>query len=399
MKPLLELLYDLAVILALGIGGFFLNVFLHELGHAIPILFWSKKKVTLYIGSLGDPTRSFALHIGRMDVYLKYNPFLWMRGMCQPGERMPVNKRIFYTAAGPLVSLLVTLTCLLILKAMTPDASQKVVLVTITVISGSIVLSSAIPRGKWHGTYSGKAVRNDMAQMVQLWKLRNMPDAYWEALDKIGAREYLQAAELLEETIARGVQGVALLRLAVAAQMQLGNYGRAGELLELIRENHRFSLEDEINNGCHKIMVGRFREAVAIHTELLRLHYDNFLILNNMGYALIAAGEPKKALRYLERGLGLAPRFAHFHVNRGWARMQLGQWEEGLTDTNYALQMDATLASGHRNLGLYALQKDRNEEAREHFLRAKSLDAQVQFADAPLIEAERRIRVNSGQRL
>jgi tetratricopeptide (TPR) repeat protein len=118
-----------------------------------------------------------------------------------------------------------------------------------------------------------------------------------------------------------------------------------------------------------------------------------------MGYALIAAGEPEKALRYLERGLGLAPRFAHFHVNRGWARMQLGQWEEGLTDTNYALQMDATLASGHRNLGLYALQKDRNEEAREHFLRAKSLDAQVQFADAPLIEAERRIRVNSGQRL
>jgi len=93
----------------------------------------------------------------------------------------------------------------------------------------------------------------------------------------------------------------------------------------------------------------------------------------------------------------LASRFPHLHVNRGLALMELGQWEEGLESTRYALQVDDTLASGYRNLGLYALEKDRNEEAREHFLKAKFLDAQVQFIDAPLIEAERRIQVSRGQ--
>jgi tetratricopeptide (TPR) repeat protein len=399
MELLLELFYGLSVILALGIGGFFLNVFLHELGHAIPILFWSKKRVSIYIGSFGDPTRSLIMRIGRLDVYLKYNPFRWMRGLCKSEERLPVNKIIVYTAMGPLSSLLVTLVCLLLLKTADPSHDLRVVLVTIMVIGGSLVLSSAIPMGKLHGTFSGKAVTNDMMQVIRLWKKRKMPERYWEARDKFFTKEYSKAAELLEEAIGKGNSGVEWLRLAVNAQLASGRFERAGELLEMIRTQYRLSLEDQINDGCHKILIGRFREAVAIHTDLLRLHYDHFLILNNMAYALIASGEPQKALPYIDRGITLAPRFPHLHVNRGWARMELGQWDEGLESTQFALQIDNTLASGYRNLGLYALEKDRNEEARDHFLKAKALDAQVQFVDAPLIEAERRIRSSLGQEL
>ncbi|HVU95591.1 MAG TPA: hypothetical protein VHE34_10220 [Puia sp.] len=394
MIPLFELLTSLAIILALGIGGFFLNVFLHELGHAIPMLFWSKKKVAIYIGSFGDPNRSFRLPAGRLNVYLKYNPFLWFKGMCRPEERMSVNKMIFYIAMGPVVSLLITGICLLILKTMGPDSRETVVLVTIMVIGGLCVLSSAIPRNKLHGTYSGNGMKNDAAQIVHLWKMRNVPEEYWEAWNKFREKEYLQASELLDEAIDRGNPGVVLLRLAVAAHLQSGRYDRAEIVLGYIRDRYRFSLEDKINNGCHKILAGRFREAIAIHAELLQLHYNHFLILNNMGYALVAAGEPEKAVLYLDKGLAVAPRFAHLHSNRGWARMLLGQWEEGIADTNHALELDNTLADGYRNLGLYALEKDRNEEAKEHFLKARSLDARVQFVDDPLGEAERRLKSN-----
>ena len=317
--------------------------------------------------------------------------------MYVPGERLSVNKMIFFTAMGPLVSLLITIFCLITLRTMELNSPQTIILVTIMVIGGTCVLSTAIPWAKLHGTHSGNGIRNDMTQIVQLWKTRSMPDEYWTAWDKIRAKEYLQASELLEGVIERGNSSVVLLRLAVAAHLQSGKYDHAEKVLEYIRQNHRFALEDEINDGCHKILVGRFREAIAIHTELLKLHYNHFLILNNMGYALAAAGEPEKALWYLDRGLTLAPRFVHLHSNRGWARMQLGQWEEGMLDTEHALKLDNAHADGYRNLGLYALEKGRNEEAREHFLKAKSLDAGAQFVDEPLAEVERRLQFNAFQ--
>lgn len=392
MIPLLKLLGSLAVILSLGIGGFFLNVFLHELGHAIPIMFWSKKIVTIYIGSLGDPDRSFRLRFGRLQLYLKYNPFLWFRGMFVPGERLSVNKMIFYMSMGPMVTILITITCLFALKTMELDSPQIIVLVTIMVIGGMYVFSSAIPWGRLITTHSGMGIRNDMTQIVQLWKMRNMPEVYWEAWEKFKAKEYMQASDLLEEEIGKGDPGVVLLRFAASAHLQSGRYDRAETVLGYIRDRYRFSLEDKINDGCHKIMVGRYREAITIYSELLTLHYNNFLILNNMGYALIAAGEPEKALWYLDRGLTLAPRFVHLYSNRGWARMQLHQWEEGMADTQQALKLNDAHADGYRNLGLYALEKGQNEEAKAHLLKAKSLDAQVQFVDAPLIEADRRLQ-------
>jgi len=232
-----------------------------------------------------------------------------------------------------------------------------------------------------------------MTQMLTLWRMRTVSELYWEAADKYSAKEYSQASQLLETAIREGEQNVELLRLAVAAQIQAGEYLRAETIMTQVRDRYGFKLVDEINDGCLKIMAGRYREAVTIHTELLRLHYNNFLILNNMGYALIGAGEPEKAISYLERGLMLAPKFKHLLVNRGLARMRLGQWEEGKADTDRALQIDNSLAEGYRNLGLYALEKNWDEDAREYFRKAKTLDARVEFIDAPIAEAERRLQL------
>lgn len=392
MKPLYELLASLSMILALGIGGYFLNVLLHELGHAIPILIWSKKKVTVFVGSLGDPRRCFRLSLSRLELYVKYNPFLWMRGLCRPGERLSVNKMIFYTATGPLVSLLITVSCFILLKTIEPDERQTVVLTTLMAIGGIFTLSSAIPLGRLSPIDSRGGVYNDATQIVQLWKTRDLPGAYWEVWDMVRAREYTAASDLVEKLIDQGDTNIALYRQAVAVHLQSGRYERAGALIELIRNKYRFSLEDEINDGCHKILVGRYRHAVAIYTELVRLHYNHFLILNNLGYALVAAGEPEKGLSYLDRGITLVPRYAELYASRAWAKMEMGQWEEGLADAQHALKLDDSSADAHRTMGLYTLEKGRLEEAREHFLKALSADPRVQFVDEHLIAIEHRLK-------
>jgi tetratricopeptide (TPR) repeat protein len=327
--------------------------------------------------------------LGRMDLYVKYNPFLWFRGMCSPGERLPVMKIIFYTAMGPLVSLLITAVCFLLLRTTEPDHDQTVVLVTLMVIGGSITLGSVIPRGRLIPTHSGRATRNDATQILGLWKVRNMPDEYWEGVDRLGKKDYAGAVELFGQAIDKGNPNRQLYRLTVEAALMAGDYERATELMELIRAKYRPSMEDEMNEAVFFAMTGRHRDAITVNEKLLRLHHDNFLLLNNMGYSLIAIGEAESAIFYLERGLTMAPRFAHLYAGRGWARMELGQWEEGMEDARYALQLNDTLADGYRLYGLNALNSGDPEAARDWFLKAKAVDHRVQFVDAPLAEAER----------
>jgi Flp pilus assembly protein TadD len=396
MRPIYELLAGLFKILALGFGGFFVNVLLHELGHAIPMLIWSKKSVRVYVGSFGSPDRSLHLALGRVDLYIKYNPFLWLRGMCSPGERLPVRKMIFYTAMGPFTSLVVTAVCVLLLRRMGPDHDQTVVLVTFMAIGGMLTLSSAIPMSRLMPTHSGKTMRNDATQIFGLWKLRNMPDEYWEGVDRFGKKDYAGAVELLEQAIDKSKPNRQLYRSAVGAALTAGDYDRAVQWMELIRDNYRPLMEDELNEAAFFSMTGRHRDAITVIENLLRLHHNNFVLLNNMGYSLVAVGEAQNALFYLERGLTLAPRFAHLYAGRGWARMELGRWEEGMEDARYALELDDTLADGYRLYGLHALNSGDPEAARDWFLKAKATDHRVQFVDAPLAEAERQL-ASAGQ--
>ncbi|HWB93056.1 MAG TPA: tetratricopeptide repeat protein [Puia sp.] len=395
MVPFFEFLGALSLIIALGIGGFFLNVLLHELGHAIPILLWSQKKTGIYIGSFGDPRKSLRLPLGRLVLYLKYNPFLWYRGMCKPGERLSVPKTIIYTAMGPLVSLLITGTCYLMLKTVDRGHDQTVVLVTLMVIGGILTLSSAIPNNKLTLTFSGGIARNDATQIVQLWKTRNMPMEYQEAINMLREKDYAGAVALLEAVIGQGHANVELYRLASGTHLMAGDYARARELMDLIRRDYRVRLEDEINEAVYMTLMGRHRQAVALNGKLLELHFNNFLLLNNMSYSLIAVGEAEKALDYANRGITLAPKFAHLYCTRGWARMELGQWEEGLEDARHAQKLDKKIAHAYRLFGLYELNSGHLEEAKTSFLEARSLDPRIQFVDEHLIEIERRLMSSS----
>ena len=192
-------------------------------------------------------------------------------------------------------------------------------------------------------------------------------------------------------TMAAGYRKVSLLRLATEVNLLAGKYGRAGELLDHIRENFKFTPADELNEGALKVMQGRHNEAVGIFRKIVSLQYTHFLALNNLGYSLIALDRPQEALPYVNKGLAVSPKFAHLYTTRGWAMMKLGEWETGLADVQRSLELDKEHAEGHRLLGLYAMEKGRVEEARTHLLRARELDPHLLYVDELLIQAENRL--------
>lgn len=392
MKPLYDLFAGLVPILALGIGAFVINVVLHELGHAIPKLFWTKKDVQVFIGSLGEPGQHLRLSFGRLKMYIKPNPFLWMRGLCRSEEWLPAVKQIVVTAMGPLVSLLLTVIPFILLKTMAPDERQTVILVTFMVVGGMFTLSSGLPFGHLNPTRISGGVNNDATQILQLWKTRDLPAVYWEAGDKYRAEAYAEAAALLERAIEEGNASAAIYRLARAAHFYAADYERAQILSERIRQNYRFGLDDHLTDGSIKIMLGRYREAAAIFRELLREHFNHYVLLNNMGYALIAAGDPEESLRYLDRGLTLSPKSADLYASRAWAKVELGRFEEGLADAKQALKLNEATAGAYRVQGLYAREKGDLITAREHLLKARSLNPRMPFLDETLADVERRLQ-------
>jgi hypothetical protein len=57
------------------------TILLHELGHALPALLFTRKKVELYLGSYGEREKAFSIRIGLLEIWAKYNIF-WVRGLC-----------------------------------------------------------------------------------------------------------------------------------------------------------------------------------------------------------------------------------------------------------------------------------------------------------------------------
>ncbi|RZK13562.1 MAG: hypothetical protein EOO56_26805, partial [Hymenobacter sp.] len=68
------------------LGGFALLVLpllilLHELGHAVPALLFTRAGVTMYLGSYGKSDNMWRIQIGLLEIYLQRS-LIWRKGLC-----------------------------------------------------------------------------------------------------------------------------------------------------------------------------------------------------------------------------------------------------------------------------------------------------------------------------
>jgi hypothetical protein len=162
------------ILLLLLLGSFF-HVLIHELGHALPVLLGSRGWATIYVGSYGDSYRSLGLRIGRLKIWIKYNPFLWFRGMCQPGgASFSVNQQIGYVAAGPLGSLLLgSVSCALLSVGSIPGF-LRLWLGFMVLFSVMGLLGSIVPAARRRFTRDGSQVYPDLILIVRLWRSKRL---------------------------------------------------------------------------------------------------------------------------------------------------------------------------------------------------------------------------------
>lgn len=84
-----------------------ITIIYHELGHAIPALFYTKEQVSIYLGGDGNPATCFRFRVGRLWFYLSYNPVKWLsNGLCTfSGKDLTFWRSIVIIIMGPIASL------------------------------------------------------------------------------------------------------------------------------------------------------------------------------------------------------------------------------------------------------------------------------------------------------
>ena len=169
-----EVLFTSIIPLALLLAfTLFITITLHELGHAIPALLMTREDVTIYIGSLGNPDKSFHVSFGRLTIYCKYNPLFWYKGCCVSFDyNLTIDQRLLLVAGGPVASLLGTFISWLLLSYVDEAGILRLISGSVFTISFIITVSILFPSFSVRYTAGGHPVYNDSYQIVRLLKMK-----------------------------------------------------------------------------------------------------------------------------------------------------------------------------------------------------------------------------------
>jgi len=369
-----------------------LTVFFHELGHAIPAILLTKQKVTIYIGSYGDPKKSIKFNIGIMEVYFRYNPFSWRLGLCIPSAKaISLNRQIIYTVTGPITSLIIAIVACYFAFTYDLHGFLKLFLVVFLGSAFFDLLVNLIPNETPIKLYDGKIAYNDGYSLKQLFYYKRLPKEYMEAAELYNQQRYSEAAILLTRILSSGTEDENIYRLAISCYLQNKNYEKAKDLSEDFIQFDKINSEDLSNAALCYSQLGQHEKAMELYDKSLQQNPDNKYSLNNKGYTLNLLNRYEEAIPLFDKAIELDKKFAYSYNNRGLSKIKIGQQEEGLNDINYSFELDKDNSYGYRNLGIYYFDKGDYSEALRLFTKAKELDSSTHMIDELITETKQHV--------
>lgn len=365
-----------------------ITVLLHELGHAIPALIFTRKKVTVYIGSYGETTKSFKFTIGLLELWVKRTMF-WRTGMCVPSSTdMSLPKKIIFIIGGPIASLTIAgITGFFVFKY-DMHGAVKLTIVFFTLCSIFDFVSNIIPDNTFQTLPNGQTTYNDGAKLQQLFGLKNFSKEYQVAAELYDKKEFAKAAPMFEKFLKSGYSIDDIHRLAYTSYMNIRNYTKAYELLKAFESTDQLNSDDYFNfsSVCSFLQLNKEKEAYL--QKSLELNPDNAFTHNFIGYELNKQNKFDEAIDHFDKAINIQPEFAYAYNNRGHAKIELEKIDEGLADIKYSIHLDEENSYAYRNLAIYHLKLNQFEEAESLLLIAKGLDENTEMIEELLTKAK-----------
>lgn len=371
------------------------TVLFHELGHALLAILLTKQKVTIYIGSYGDPKSSIKINLGLLTIFFRFNPFAWRLGLCVPSAKsVSIKRQIVYTLAGPIASLIIALIACYFTFANDLHGFLKLFLIVFLGSAFLDLLVNLIPNETPITLYDGSITYNDGYSLKQLFYYKRLPKEYKEAADLYNEQKFADAAVLFEK-LASDTKDENIYRLAISSYLQDKNYDKAKEILDTFALTGKMNSDDLSNIALSYSQLGFHDEALKLYDKSLQLNPDNKYSLNNKGYTLNLMDKYEEAISLFNQSIELDKDFAYSFNNRGLAKIKLGQAKEGLQDINRSLEIDPDNSYAYMNMGIYHFDKGEFDEALQKFVKAKELDSSTYKIDKYISDTKNQIAIRA----
>ena len=357
---------------------------IHELGHGIPALFLTDKKVTLYLGSYGDPKESFKVVLGRLELFFNKKPFNWNIGLCVIEQRtLSINKQIIIDLMGPLASLTLSLILTYFIFFVDLNDPILVLLALFNISTYYDFYINIVPSSKPIELHNGSAVYNDGRQILDLLKFKKAPKEYSVGAEQYNNKDYNLAASSFEKVLHKGYDEPIIYQLLVSAYLQIKDNDNALRINDLYRSKYSnmFNSTDYTNMGLIKSFSGLYKEAMDDYSKAIELNESNSVAYNNRGYTFIVMEDYENAIKDCEIAILLNEHFAYALNNRGFAKIKLGLKEEGLADLEKSMNLDGTNSYCYMNFGVYHYDNKAYRKALEYLEKAKELDTTTYLLD------------------
>ena len=382
-SPLVELLLWLIILYTLRVA----LIMLHELGHAIPTLILTRKKVTIFIGPNRDPGINF--RIGLLTFCFTKQPLYWaIAGLCQPSAFSRIQIQIIYILCGPLVSLAIAISTFYVFVTYHTTEFYRMALLLTFIISGRDFLASIIPRqistinkNSWPGY-------NDGYLLKKLFSMLKFSSSYNHAVKLYEDENYVEAGPIFKSIIDDGFRDNDLYRLAIASYLKIKNMDEVKALTNNFLQMADLNSNDYLLIGYQLSIDKLFNESIEALDKALAINPKNEYALCNKGYVLCLLERYGEAIVVLDKAIEVNKNHAYSYNNRGFAKIKTNKLQEGLDDINHSLKLDPKNAYAYRNLGIYHLALKEYPEALTLFEKAKKMDGKTDMIEELILSAQ-----------
>lgn len=358
-----------------------LTVLFHELGHAIPAIIFTRKKVTIYLGSHGDTDKSFKIKIGLLEMWIRPK-YCWTKGLCEPSSTaMSNNQAIIFLIGGTISSLLIASVASYFIFKYDMHGALKLIIIVFLISSIFDFVINIVPSNIPIKVDDGELRYNDGNSLLKLFHLKKFPAQYEKAVETFNNKDYKTSAILFENFLRKGLESEEIFRLAITSFIMIEDYAKALEIETVFKNKFEPNADDYCNSGFIKLQTNLLEDSITYFQKALVLNPDHNYSLNNLGYVLATKEQYTEALTYLDKAIELDKQFAYAYTNRGFVNIKLGKLEDGLSDLQYSMKLDTTNSYTYRNLGIYHLNKNNKKEALVLFQKAKELDPKTESVD------------------
>ena len=350
-----------------------ITTLIHELGHAIPSLLFTKGPVVICLGSYADISSSLKIPLGRLTIYFKLNILTWIMGLCSSEKPKSIAQNMIITLGGPLASLLLGLTMIHLINNFVLHDWQKSIVILFIFLAIYDFFINIIPLQKALYLYDGSVMYNDGKQLTMLFKQRNLPESYFNALDHFDKKEYKEAKAIFESLINQNVIHDAINSKLIDVYIKLGEYDNAIDNMSKYSSMQKMRTEDNAKLGFIFYALGAYDKALNYYDNAIHYDYSNAIYLNGRGLVKEALEDYNGAFKDFKAAADFNEGYVDPIVSMGRIYFNMNHKQDAKVLLDAAIEIEPENADAHFYLGRYYDDKHETQLAYDHFLEAERL--------------------------